>query len=104
MSETTATRVNLPKRVFAYLVDSLLMSLLTLAALAATRLPLAGSAVHFLAFLARDSVTPAGSPGKRLAGLRLEPPLAAFAPRLNRSVLRNLPLAFPLLFDFFVPE
>ena len=93
MTDPSETKLNLPKRVFAYLVDSFLISTLVILTLSVSRNAIAGSVCNLVGFLLRDAVTRAGSPGKRLARLRIEASGEGLPARLNASALRNLPLA-----------
>lgn len=97
----SAENANVPKRVFGYLIDTFLISMLVLVVVAVTQSPLASSVCNFLGVLLRDAVTPHGSPGKRFAGLRLELRKPGLAAQVTNSVLRNLPFGVPLLFACF---
>lgn len=85
-------KINANKRVFGYLVDGFGIVVLDTALHAITKIPMVGTIVGTLALFFRDSIFPQGSPGKRLAGLRIEGGMATFPARLKTSFLRNLPL------------
>ncbi len=95
-------KVNANKRVYGYLVDSLWIGVLTISATTLARHPLAGSVVNLFAFVLRDAVLPTGSPGKRLAGLRIDGQGHGWLARVRTSALRNLTLTLPLTF-FLLP-